>query len=271
MLAIQCGASAVGLVSAMPSGPGVISEEQIANIATRVPPPIGSFLLTSLQDSEAIIAQQRRCGTNAIQIVDRLVRGSYADLRRALPGISIVQVVHVTGPESVEEAAEVAPYVDAILVDSGNPKLTKKELGGTGRKHNWALSRQIRELIGVPLFLAGGLNPENVGQAVDEVGAFGLDVCNGVRTSGTLDGEKLRTLFTNVASLQGSVRSAIEAFQEQSWPACRSSRTTATTAARTRVARAAIMARASCAERIPPEASMPMFGPTVGSPFSHRG
>ena len=77
MLAIQCGASAVGLVSAMPSGPGVISEEQIANIAARVPPPIGSFLLTSVQDTEAIIAQQRRCGTNTIQIVDRLVRGSY--------------------------------------------------------------------------------------------------------------------------------------------------------------------------------------------------
>jgi phosphoribosylanthranilate isomerase len=216
MLAIQCGASAVGLVSAMPSGPGMISEEQIANIAARVPPPIGSFLLTSLQDTEAIIAQQRRCGTNAVQIVDRLVRGSYADLRRALPGISIVQVVHVTGPESVEEAAEAAPHVDAILVDSGNPKLTKKELGGTGRKHDWALSRRIRELIGVPLFLAGGLNPENVGQAVDEVGAFGLDICNGVRTSGKLDGEKLRTLFTNVASLQESVRSANEVLQEQS-------------------------------------------------------
>src|SRR3979411_3015457 len=152
MLAIQCGASAVGLVSAMPSGPGVIPEDQIANIAARVPPPIGSFLLTSLQDTEAIIAQQRRCGTNAVQLVDRLVRGSYVDLRRALPGISIVQVVHVTGPESVQEAAEVAPYVDAILVYSGNPTLAKKELGGTGRKHNWTLSRQIREVIGVPLF-----------------------------------------------------------------------------------------------------------------------
>src|SRR3979411_895630 len=78
MLAIQYGAPGVGLVSAMPGGPRVISEEQIANIAARVPPPIGSFLLTSLQDTEAIIAQQRRCGTNTIQIGDRLARGSPA-------------------------------------------------------------------------------------------------------------------------------------------------------------------------------------------------
>jgi phosphoribosylanthranilate isomerase len=216
MLAIQCGSSAVGLVSAMPSGPGVISEEKIANIAAHVPPPIGSFLLTCLQDTKAIIAQQRRCRTNTIQIVDRLVRGSYADLRRALPGISIVQVVHVTGPGSVKEAAEVAPYVDAILVDSGNPKLAKKELGGTGRTHNWALSRQIRELVSVPLFLAGGLNPDNVAQAVDEVGAFGLDICSGVRTDGKLDEEKLSALFSKVASLSESVRFADQALQEQS-------------------------------------------------------
>jgi phosphoribosylanthranilate isomerase len=216
LLAVQCGASAVGLVSAMPSGPGVISEEQIANIAAGVPPPIGSFLLTSLQDAEAIIAQQRRCGTNTIQIVDRLMRGSYAHLRRALPGISIIQVVHVTGPESVEEAAEIASHVDAILVDSGNPKLAKKELGGTGRKHNWALSRQIREVIGVPLFLAGGLNPENVRQAIDEVGAFGLDICSGVRTGGELDEEKLRALFKNASSLYESDRCANESLHAQS-------------------------------------------------------
>src|SRR6266576_1384771 len=197
-LAIQHGASALGLVSRMPSGPGVISEEQIAEIACRMPPPIASFLLTCEQDVEAIIAQQKRCRTNTLQLVDSLTHGSHSDLQRALAGIAIVQVIHVVGPESVGEACTIAPHVDAILLDSGNPALQIKELGGTGRRHDWSLSREIRARVNVPIFLAGGLNPGNVGQAVEEVGPFGLDICTGVRTDGQLDEAKLSALFANL-------------------------------------------------------------------------
>lgn len=204
-LAVQYGASALGLVSHMPSGPGVISEDRIVEIAARIPPSIGSFLLTSLQDAAAIIAQQRRCRTNTIQICDRLTSGSHRDLKNALPGISIVQVIHVTGPESVDEAMSIASHVDAILLDSGNQKLPTKELGGTGRTHDWTLSRQIRAQVGVPIFLAGGLIPGNVKEAIEEVGPFGLDVCTGVRTKGKLDETKLAQLFANVFSCHGRV------------------------------------------------------------------
>ena len=203
-LAIDCGASALGLVSNMPSGPGVISDERIAEIAATVPPAIGTFLLTSRQRVADIIEQHRFCRTNTIQICDRLTIGTHRDLKGALPGISIVQVVHVTGPESVEEAARVAPHVDAILLDSGNQNLVVKELGGTGRTHDWTLSRAIRERIGVPLFMAGGLTPDNVAEAIEEVGPFGLDVCSGVRTDGKLDAGKLRRFFATVRSLQSS-------------------------------------------------------------------
>ena len=194
-LAIECGASALGLVSNMPSGPGVISDDQIAEIAATVPPSIGTFLLTSRQRVNDIIEQQRFCRTNTIQLCDHLTHGTHRDLKDALPGISVVQVVHVTGPDSVEEATGVAPHVDAILLDSGNQKLAVKELGGTGRTHDWTLSRAIRERIGVPLFLAGGLTPENVGRAIDEVGPFGVDVCSGVRTDDKLDASKLKRFF----------------------------------------------------------------------------
>jgi len=199
-LATKYGASALGLVSQMPSGPGVISEEQIAQIAARVPPPLGTFLLTSLQDAQAIIGQQRRCRTNTIQICDRLHGGSYRDIKSALPGISIVQVIHVVGPESVEEAIAIAPHVDAILLDSGNPALAIKELGGTGRRHNWALSRKIREAIDIPLFLAGGLNADNVRQAIEAVGPFAVDICSGVRTAGKLDEKKLAAFVASAMS-----------------------------------------------------------------------
>ena len=197
-LAIDCGASALGLVASMPSGPGVIADEQIAQIAATVPPPIGTFLLTSRQRVADIIAHQRLCRTNTIQICDHLTDGIHRDLREALPGIKIVQVVHVTGPESVEEALNVASHVDAILLDSGNQKLAVKELGGTGRAHDWTLSRTIRERISVPLFLAGGLKAQNVGQAIAEVGPFGLDLCSSVRTGGKLDAVKLKEFFAAV-------------------------------------------------------------------------
>jgi phosphoribosylanthranilate isomerase len=194
-MAVDYGAAALGLVSHMPSGPGVISDELIAEIAAAVPPAIGTFLLTSRQRGNEIIEQQHVCRTNTIQICDHITNGTHRTLREALPGISIVQVIHVTGPESVQEAALAASHVDAILLDSGNQKLAVKELGGTGRTHDWTLSRKIRESIDVPLFLAGGLTPENVGRAIDEVGPFGLDVCSGVRTDGKLDESKLRHFF----------------------------------------------------------------------------
>lgn len=189
--AIRHGASALGLVSAMPSGPGVIPEDQIVAIAARVPPSVATFLLTSLQEAGAIVAQQRRLRTTTVQICDRLPAAAYGTLRAALPGIGLVQVVHVTGPESVDEARQVASLVDALLLDSGNQSLPVKELGGTGRRHDWGVSRRIREAVDVPIFLAGGLRPENVAEAIRDVGPFGLDLCTGVRTHGALDEVKL--------------------------------------------------------------------------------
>ncbi len=193
-LAIEAGASAVGLVSAMPSGPGPIPDALIAKIAATIPPAIGSFLLTCKQDIEGIIDQQRRLRVNTIQICDRML-GDYGRVRAALPGVSLVQVIHVTGSESVDEAMSVAPFVDAILLDSGNQSLAVKELGGTGRTHDWRLSRKIREAISIPLFLAGGLNPDNVGSAIEAVRPFGIDVCSGLRTEGRLDPQKVSAFF----------------------------------------------------------------------------
>ena len=190
-LAVRYGASAVGLVSAMPSGPGVIEDELIREIAARVPPAVASFLLTCKMDAEEIIEQQRRLRPNTLQLCDRVERGTYRDLRRALPGVALVQVIHLQSEESVAEACAVAPEVDALLLDSGNQQLAVKELGGTGRTHDWRLSRRIVEQAGKPVFLAGGLKAENVRAAIEQVAPFGLDVCSGVRTDGRLDERKL--------------------------------------------------------------------------------
>lgn len=197
-LAIQYGASALGLVSAMPSGPGVIEDDLIFHIAKRVPPGVASFLLTSRQDVAGIVEQQRRFGINTLQICDSLLVGTYADLRAALPGIALVQVIHVTDERALQEAVEIAPQVNALLLDSGNQSLAVKELGGTGRVHNWEISRRIREAVHVPVFLAGGLHAGNVAAAIQQVSPFGLDVCSGVRTDGRLDERKLKAFFERV-------------------------------------------------------------------------
>ena len=200
-MAINYGASAVGLVSDMPSGPGVIPEELIAEIAGVIPPGVSSFLLTSKQDTQSIVAQQKRLKVNTIQICDQFL-GDYTDLRDALPGISLVQVIHVRGEDSVKEALSVAPYVDALLLDSGNRTLLVKELGGTGRVHDWSISKRIREMVNIPVFLAGGLNPENVREAISQVAPFGVDVCSGVRTSNKLDENKLSKFFSAVCEIE---------------------------------------------------------------------
>jgi phosphoribosylanthranilate isomerase len=194
-LAIEAGASALGLVAEMPSGPGVISDKTIHEIAAAIPPPIATFLLTSRTDASAIIEHQRAVRTNTLQIVDRLQSGTHEDIRRALPGIRIVQVIHVVDESALLEAVETAPHVDALLLDSGNPRLPVKELGGTGRRHNWAISRRIREQVDKPVFLAGGLTADNVRDAVREVAPFAVDVCSGVRIDGRLDPHELERFF----------------------------------------------------------------------------
>jgi phosphoribosylanthranilate isomerase len=185
------GASAIGLVSRMPSGPGPIPESRIRDIARTVPPGVATFLLTCETTAELIIEQQRFCRTTTLQLVDEVQPGVHARLREALPGISIVQVIHVRDDDALRQSIAVAPAVDAILLDSGNPSLSTKELGGTGRVHDWTLSRKIRDSVAVPVFLAGGLNPGNVAKAINQVAPFGVDVCSGLRTNGNLDETKL--------------------------------------------------------------------------------
>jgi len=189
--AIKAGADALGLVGPMPSGPGVISDTAIATIAASIPPPVASFLLTSETDAGAIILHHQKVKTSTIQLVDALATGSYSQIRDSLPGVKLVQVIHVVDATSVKEAVRIAHHVDAILLDSGNPSLHVKELGGTGRTHDWSLSREIRESVSIPVFLAGGLNPQNVSDAIRVVRPFGVDLCSGVRTGGRLDQDKL--------------------------------------------------------------------------------
>ena len=203
-LAIFYGASAIGLVGKMPSGPGVIQDSTIKKITQHTPPGISSFLLTSETDSQKIIDHQKRVNSTTIQLVDELKSGSYAEIRAALPDIKLVQVIHVIDEHSVDEAIRISKFVDAILLDSGNPK--SKILGGTGKTHNWELSKKIRESIDIPLFLAGGICADNVEEAVKIVKPFGVDLCSSVRTNNKLDENKLKLFFEAMNKINGAIK-----------------------------------------------------------------
>ena len=201
-MAVAAGAGALGLVSAMPSGPGVIEEALIGEIAAwvrRESPAVDTFLLTSRNTAEAIAEQHRRLRTTTLQLVDHMSVDELQRLRRLCPDARLVQVIHVRGDDSLDEARAAEPWVDALLLDSGNPALAVKELGGTGRTHDWATSRRIRDAVDPkPLFLAGGLHADNARQALAAVQPHGLDLCSKVRTQGRLDEVKLRAFMAAV-------------------------------------------------------------------------
>jgi phosphoribosylanthranilate isomerase len=200
MLAIEYGASAIGLVSHMPSGPGIISNQMIKAITESIPDGISVFLLTSKTSAIEIIDQHRQLNIDTIQLVDKVDINQYEQLRVALPHVKLVQVIHVQDEKAVEEAIRYAQLADVILLDSGNPHLDIKVLGGTARVHNWDISKRIISAIDVPVYLAGGLKSSNVSQAIEKVQPYGVDLCSGVRTDGKLDREKLEAFFQAVNS-----------------------------------------------------------------------
>ncbi len=200
-LAVQAGADAVGLVSAMPSGPGVIREEVIAELSSCVPPGVSTFLLTSLQEGKGIIDQHRRCQTSTLQLCDWVEPEVRSQLRAELPGVKLVQVIHVVGREAIDQAAAAEATADALLLDSGRPTDPQRSLGGTGQTHNWQISKLIRERATKPVYLAGGLNHTNIAEAIGVVQPFGVDVCTGVRSQGRLDPRQLDAFIETLGKI----------------------------------------------------------------------
>lgn len=200
-MAAEAGAHFVGLVGAMPSGPGPIPDEAISRIARAAPAELTTVLLTSRTGATDIVAHVRATGVRAVQLVQEVPAATRGAVRAALPGVGIVQVVHVQGPPAVEEARRAAEGADYLLLDSGRPDATVAELGGTGRVHDWDVSARIVDESDVPVLLAGGLRPDNVAEAIAAVHPWGVDVCSGLRDhAGRLEEPRLRAFMDGVRS-----------------------------------------------------------------------
>lgn len=191
----------------MPSGPGPIPDRKIAEIARIVPPPVGCFLLTSEEKAADIAEHLLRTGVPTVQLVRHLSLSETLSLDRNLLTTRRVQVIHMEDESALGLIEKYEPYVHAFLLDSGRPSADTPELGGTGRTHDWALSRAFVEKTSKPVFLAGGLTPENVQDAILTVRPFGVDVCTGVRTNGHLDPKKLDDFMAAVRTADRHRRS----------------------------------------------------------------
>ena len=204
-LAIAAGADALGLVAAMPSGPGAIPDARIAQIAAWTPPPVATFLLTSETTAQRIVEHVRATQPSTVQIVGHIDPDEAAQLARLLPHVRRVQVIHVEGPEALALIPSYAPHVHAFLLDSGRPGAAVPELGGTGRTHDWSVSARFVRASPRPVFLAGGLDDTNVADALRQVRPYGIDMCSRVRTDGKLDVMKLALLMGAVRDVDAAL------------------------------------------------------------------
>lgn len=197
-LAVSHGADALGLVGQMPSGPGIIDDDLVRDIAARTPPGVETFLLTSRLSGDAIVDHVHYCGTTTVQIVQHIEVGEYRRIIKKIPSVKRVQVVHVEDQAALEFIDMYEPYVHAFLLDSGRPNATVAELGGTGRAHDWRVSAEFVKRSSKPVFLAGGLNPRNVRDAISAVAPYGVDLCTGIRLDDRLDPRLLGEFTANV-------------------------------------------------------------------------
>ena len=199
--ATRLGADALGLVGPMPSGPGTIDDALAGEIAASVPPPVATVLLTSETTAKAITQHVRRVQPTAVQVVAHIAPAEAARLARTLrPSTKVIQVIHVEGDDALRLIPTYAAHADAFLLDSGKPSASVPELGGTGRVHDWDVSAAFVGKSPLPVFLAGGLTSENAAEAIRAVRPYGLDLCSGVRTNGSLDEVKLEAFMSAVAN-----------------------------------------------------------------------
>ena len=201
------GADAIGAVGPMPSGPGPIDDETARAVIAAAPPGVTPFLLTEERTIEGVVRHVRATRATVVQLVRHVDPRLHTEIREALPSVKIVQVVHVENETALEFARGYAMTADALLLDSGNPAIggEVEELGGTGRAHDWRLSRQIVSVVDKPVWLAGGINQANLAEAIETVRPFGIDLCSGVRTMGKLDLKKLQSFFATLRAAERSL------------------------------------------------------------------
>lgn len=202
--AVEAGADALGFLSGVSHrAEDSLTLSRARDLIRSIPSGVWSVLVTHLRDEPTIIEYCRVTGCRALQIQNEIDIDVLAKLRNELPGLLVVKAVLMDSPDIqhlFERASSYENYVDAFVCDTVNR--AEDRIGGTGRIHDWSLSRALAADLNKPVILAGGLNPGNVEEAVRSVGPWGVDVNTGVENaprsmSGRKDHQKLKAFIHN--------------------------------------------------------------------------
>lgn len=178
--AVEAGADAIGLICGVTHlSEDALTPDRARALARRTPPFVSTVLVTHLGDAREILDLAGHIGTDTIQVHGVVGADVLAAVHERAAGRRVISAVHITGPEAIEDALAVVGHCDAVLLDSR----TSDRLGGTGRTHDWSISRRIADALRehrLPVILAGGLRPENVAEAIGAVRPFAVDANTGV-------------------------------------------------------------------------------------------
>lgn len=157
-------------------------------------------LVTHLTDAKRIIELTEYIGNNIIQLHSDIKEEEVEKIKKRLPNIKLVRLIHVASDGTICTDYKKMKYVDYYLLDSFN--LKTNQVGGTGLTHDWKKSRELIELLDKPTFLAGGLNPNNVSLAINTARPYGVDVNSGCKNDfEKKDKEKVKQFVKNAKKI----------------------------------------------------------------------
>ncbi len=156
-------------------------------------------LVTHLTDADKIIELTKFIGNDIIQLHSDIKEDEVEKIYKSLPNVKLVRLIHISKDGKICTNYKKVQYVDYYLLDSFN--LKTNQVGGTGLIHDWNKSSELIKELNKPVFLAGGLNPDNVKQAVSLAHPYGVDVNSGCKNKlGMKDKNKVKNFILNAKS-----------------------------------------------------------------------
>jgi phosphoribosylanthranilate isomerase len=198
-VAVAAGADAVGFLVGVPLSPRNLTLERAETLLGQVPVFVDSVVVTAPKSIEWLVEVCERLKPSAIQIHGKEQLDS-SKIRERIKHSRLIKTMYVTEDSLNESVIDDLKTFDAVLLDS----FIRGQYGGTGKVHDWTLSRQIKEAVDpVSVILAGGLNPENVKEAIMAVEPYAVDVASGVEANpGIKDQGKVRAFLENAKQIK---------------------------------------------------------------------
>lgn len=201
LMCVDCGVNIIGLlVGQAHTSDDFISKELAREIKLALPKDVKTTLITHLEDDKKIIEIAKFIDVDYIQLHSYITEDKVANIRKQLPNKKLLRLIHIGSEGDILNDISNMKYVDFYFTDSINTKTN--QFGGIGLKHNIDTDRDLVKKLDKPVFIAGGLNPDNVAAAIKHCNPYGVDVNSGCRAiDGSRDREKVLAFVKNASEV----------------------------------------------------------------------